>query len=73
MKYDLHWDDIGRSTKPGPYPFKGYVVQVRLVHLHRWYGDPEGIWEVHSLMGYRGKSRLAIRAFRASGSDENAR
>lgn len=72
MTYDLRWIDIGRSLKPGSYPFRGQKISIRLAHIHRWRDDPEGVWEVHAIMLPRGKSRLAIRAFRPSGRHARA-
>jgi hypothetical protein len=78
MKFELRWSDIGRVQEPGIYPFRGGSILIKTTHLTTWQFDPDGVWEIASVVGPRGVVRCRFRNFRASKtnwlrSDQDAR
>jgi hypothetical protein len=70
MKFELQWSDIGRAEEPGAYPYRGGVILITTKHLTAWERDPDGVWEIASVIGPRGVLRYMFRNFRPSRTDE---
>jgi hypothetical protein len=69
MKFELRWSDIGRAQEPGIYPFRGGRIQIKATHLTAWQLDPDGAWEIASVVRPRGAIRYVFRNFRSSGTN----
>jgi hypothetical protein len=48
------------------YPYRGGTILIKTTHLTAWQFDPDGVWEIASVIGPRGVVRYGFRNFRAS-------